>query len=70
MTARRSLTLLSGNLLSGGSGRSRTETRFEPSLRIAAELQARAFWSVAELICLLGQCREAVSRRVTAAFDI
>lgn len=39
MTALRSLTLLSGNLLAGGIGRSRTETRFEPLLRLAAELQ-------------------------------
>ena len=39
MTAPHSLTLLSGNLLAGGIGRSRTETRFEPMLRLAAALQ-------------------------------
>lgn len=38
----RPLTLLSGNLLAGGIGRSRTERRFEPLLRIAAELQPDA----------------------------
>jgi hypothetical protein len=36
------LTLLSGNLLAGGIGRSRTETRFKPLLRIAADLKADA----------------------------
>jgi endonuclease/exonuclease/phosphatase family metal-dependent hydrolase len=35
----RPLALLSGNLLAGGIGRSRTETRFEPLLRLAAELR-------------------------------
>jgi hypothetical protein len=36
------LKLLSGNLLAGGIGRSRSETRFEPLLRLAAELQVDA----------------------------
>jgi hypothetical protein len=38
----RALTVLSGNLLAGGIGRSRSETRFEPLLRLAAELQVDA----------------------------